>query len=255
MKIAASDFDGTISFFERGIPKENLDAIHEWQEAGHKFGLVTGRNLGLAKHGLEGYDLNPDFFVCLNGAVAFDGEGHILFAKLISQEILTRLLDHPAAQESRRIGILQPVHSYGYIRRQSPEDKFLELLPIKPIGESDILNMKEVAQISLVSNTPEDAACAADDINSVFHGQLCASSNGKFIDVNSYGCDKGAGLDQLLKCVEWQWEEVITVGDNLNDIPMLRKFRGFTIENGITEAKAAAEKVYPSVADMLRDNI
>lgn len=43
MKIAASDFDGTISFHEKGIPTENLDAIHAWQTAGHKFGLVTGR--------------------------------------------------------------------------------------------------------------------------------------------------------------------------------------------------------------------
>ena len=43
MKIAASDFDGTISFHEKGIPTENLDAIRAWQTAGHKFGLVTGR--------------------------------------------------------------------------------------------------------------------------------------------------------------------------------------------------------------------
>lgn len=255
MKIAASDFDGTISFYEKGIPEENLNAIHEWQEAGHKFGLVTGRNLGLARHGLEGYDLNPDFFVCLNGAAAFDKDGQLLFAKLISSDILTRLLKHPAALESRRIGILQPVNSYGYIRRRSPEDKPLERLPIKSIEESDILNTKDVAQISLMSDTPESAASAAEAINCDFHMQLCASSNGKFIDVNAYGCDKGTGLDNLLKCTGWQAEDILTVGDNLNDIPMLRKFRGFTIENCINEVKAIAEKVYPSVAEMLRNHI
>lgn len=255
MKIAASDFDGTISFYEKGIPEENLNAINEWQKAGHKFGLVTGRNLVLARHGLEGYDLNPDFFVCLNGAVAFDGEGNQLFAELIPHDTLAKLLKHPATRESRRIGILQPVYSYGYVRRKSPEDSPLERLPIKPIDESDILNTKDVAQISLMSDTPEGAAKAAKDINDKFHGQLRASSNGKFIDVNAYGCDKGTGIERLLKYTGWQAEDVLTVGDNLNDIPMLKKFRGFTVENGIYEVKTIVEKVYPSIAEMLRDHL
>lgn len=49
--------------------------------------------------------------------------------------------------------------------------------------------------------------------------------------------------------------KVFAIGDNLNDLPMLRKFRGFTVESGTMEAKAEAEKVYVSVAEMLRENL
>jgi len=49
--------------------------------------------------------------------------------------------------------------------------------------------------------------------------------------------------------------KVFAIGDNLNDLPMLRKFCGFTVESGTMEAKAEAEKVYVSVAEMLRENL
>ncbi|MBQ1510781.1 MAG: HAD hydrolase family protein, partial [Selenomonadaceae bacterium] len=42
MKIAASDFDGTLNDNEKGISPENVAAISEWQADGNKFGLVTG---------------------------------------------------------------------------------------------------------------------------------------------------------------------------------------------------------------------
>ncbi len=255
MKIAASDFDGTISFFEKGIPRENLDAIHKWQEAGHKFGLVTGRNLGLAKHGLSGYDLKPDFFVCLNGASAFDGNENLLYEALITPDILKKLLDTSAARLSRRIGFLQSIDSYGYVRRISPEDYFFKNLPIQSINESEMLNVHRVAQISLVADSPESAIDVVNDIHEKFPNQLCAAANGKYIDINPSGIDKGTGLFRLLKCMEWQDAEVFTIGDNLNDIPMLQKFQGFTIESATDAAKAAARKIYPFMADMLKEHL
>ena len=71
MKIAASDFDGTLNDKDTGISPENVAAIKEWQSEGNKFGLVTGRNLELTKLGLEGYDIKLDFYVGLNGAVVW----------------------------------------------------------------------------------------------------------------------------------------------------------------------------------------
>ena len=76
MKIAATDFDGTLCPIGEPIPEENIRAIKAWQEAGNKFGIATGRGLSLIREAVEKYeDLKLDFLVCNNGAVSLDAQG------------------------------------------------------------------------------------------------------------------------------------------------------------------------------------
>ena len=49
MKIAATDFDGTLCPIGEPIPEENIRAIKAWQAAGNKFGIATGRGLSLIR--------------------------------------------------------------------------------------------------------------------------------------------------------------------------------------------------------------
>ena len=46
MKVAASDYDGTLL---RGgkIDEETKEGIARWRAAGHKFGVVSGRDYGM----------------------------------------------------------------------------------------------------------------------------------------------------------------------------------------------------------------
>ena len=46
MKVAASDYDGTL-FRQDRIAKSDAEAIKKWREAGHKFGVVSGRDHGM----------------------------------------------------------------------------------------------------------------------------------------------------------------------------------------------------------------
>ena len=49
-KVFASDFDGTLYFYKAAdpdkLPQESVEKIREYQEAGHLFGLCTGRQVG-----------------------------------------------------------------------------------------------------------------------------------------------------------------------------------------------------------------
>ena len=42
MKIAFSDYDGTLSVPEEGVATETIASIHAWRDAGNKFGIVKG---------------------------------------------------------------------------------------------------------------------------------------------------------------------------------------------------------------------
>ena len=46
LKVAASDYDGTL-FRDDIITARDAEAIRKWRAAGHKFGVVSGRDHGM----------------------------------------------------------------------------------------------------------------------------------------------------------------------------------------------------------------
>ena len=60
MKIAASDYDGTL-FRNEEIAKSDAEAVHKWRLAGHKFGVVTGRDYGMLAPQLKHYGIESDY--------------------------------------------------------------------------------------------------------------------------------------------------------------------------------------------------
>ncbi len=73
-KVFASDFDGTLYFYkaEVKLPPENVEKIREYQEAGHLFGLCTGRQVGGLTPFISGL-VRPDFYITSTGANIVDG--------------------------------------------------------------------------------------------------------------------------------------------------------------------------------------
>ena len=65
-KVFASDFDGTLYFYkasdERKLPPENVEKVKQYQEAGHLFGLCTGRQVGGLTPFIGGI-IRPDFYI------------------------------------------------------------------------------------------------------------------------------------------------------------------------------------------------
>ena len=67
--------------------------------------------------------------------------------------------------------------------------------------------------------------------------------------------NKKYGVEQLIKLMNWQSSPVLVIGDDLNDLPMIKHFNGFTVERAAQFMHEAAAKVYKSVGDMLMDNM
>ncbi|MBR4132542.1 MAG: HAD family phosphatase, partial [Oscillospiraceae bacterium] len=72
-KVFASDFDGTLYFYKADVklPPENVEKIREYQQAGHLFGLCTGRQVGGLTPFITGF-VEPDFFITSSGANIVD---------------------------------------------------------------------------------------------------------------------------------------------------------------------------------------
>lgn len=70
------------------------------------------------------------------------------------------------------------------------------------------------------------------------------------IEVNPSGVDKGMAVQNLAKRLGISMDEVMTIGDNTNDVPML-KIAGYGVAmgNACADAKAAANYIAPSNAE------
>ena len=79
MKIAFSDYDGTLSVPEEGVATETIASIHAWRDAGNKFGIVTGRDYSLIDKEARAYQIPVDFYICCNGAAIHETDGSVIY--------------------------------------------------------------------------------------------------------------------------------------------------------------------------------
>ena len=80
--IVATDYDGTLRQGE--VSEDTVDMIRQFRAAGHLFGVVTGRTYENGYAVFRKQNLFPfDFIISHNGAVGYDEEGNILFARSV----------------------------------------------------------------------------------------------------------------------------------------------------------------------------
>ena len=109
----------------------------------------------------------------------------------------------------------------------------------------------DFVQICVGLRNAEECLTVADDINRTFPGTLDAKPNGYSCDITVSGIQKPAGIHRFVETLPEKPEDVITVGDNLNDLSMVREFTGYAIEAGSPKAHSAAGRTVPSVAALI----
>ena len=102
MKVAASDYDGTL-FRQDRIAKSDAEAIKKWREAGHKFGVVSGRDHGMLVPQLQHYGVGYDYLACNNGGIICTADGKVLWEAKIAPEMLANLTQLPHVRDRKSV--------------------------------------------------------------------------------------------------------------------------------------------------------
>ena len=255
-KVAASDFDGTLYRNEK-MSDDDLTAIKNWRSAGNKFGIVTGRCYPMLKAPLKNFDLQFDFAICCNGAIIFDGDGQIVSEHALPKNILVELINEPcmsksfhflfeAADESFCVGVEKKSWVW---REKSAWDFFLTFTDAAQIPNLP----KPINQLALGFDTPEEAQIATDALNQKFGEQIFAQRNTYSVDIVPAGFNKAQGVKNLLQVMNWHGAKVFVIGDESNDLPMIKNFGGYTVVTAKDFVKREASKVFASVGDMLNN--
>lgn len=235
MKIIATDFDGTLSYNGR-VSDEDKDAIHRFRAAGNKFGIVTGRDVEAAQWIKPENGLEFDYLICCTGGVIRDEEGAILYQKKgefgpFFYDIIKKALE---------------LKAYCF----SVSDVLLKTsVDVRGKIPMQLDALKEFTHANTGFETEENAEAYIRFINENYSDSISAHRNGRAVDMPPAHTSKVTGIYEYAK--RFDNPEIYAVGDNMNDIAMIREFCGFAVSNAKEEVKQAAKHQCNRIADMI----
>ncbi len=242
MRLIATDYDGTLN--HGGIDEEKRAAIRAWRAAGNKFGVISGRGPDFLSRLQEELGEEFDFLASCNGGYATDSCGNDLFRHQCDcvdvKAFVADIFDWGATtlyvnydDECVLLGTPECREPYDFI---PPE----QLPPITSFYK-----------MATFFATPEEAEMMAARIREKYGDKVNPLQNWWCVDIAPLGVDKATGIRELCAHYGVKEEDVIAVGDNLNDMAMIEAFPSYAMAHGNEQLKAKATHITENVTDLI----
>lgn len=265
IRLIASDMDGTLLGPKMDISKENVAAIKEAAAAGVTFMVATGRGYYEAKPALEEAGIECGM-IAVNGAQVFEKDGSIVFSVPIDKDRSAKVIEIFQRHNTYfEIATNQGVFSDNQARRLEnvatmlansiPHLTFktaigmaaayLEMLHIRYIDRYDaLLDDPEIEILKFIAFSSEEQK-ELDPIAKKIKplGELAVTSSSVTnIEVNHIDAQKGIAVAHVAKSMGIPLSEVMTIGDNFNDLSMLQTAGvSFAMGNAVPHVKEIAK--------------
>lgn len=248
LKIIASDYDGTLN--HGGIDEKKKEAISRWRKEGNIFSVVSGRG---APDLLRIYNKNTfecDYLVACNGAVIMKTDGEIVREDKIDVSVTKPFLRF----------LFEQGCEWGYVQTSFPcrvfrDNNFGEYDKEECLSFEDLSEFPYVYQINTALPSFEEAQRVTLAIKERFGDILNPLQNGTCIDIVSVNMDKARGLYKLIDLIGATYEDVITVGDNVNDKDMIKEFRSYAMANAVPLIKELADYETPGITELIEQEL
>lgn len=248
-KLVAIDIDGTLLDTYGQIPNENKEIIKKVIEKGVEVVLTSGRGPASVKNLAEEVGANH-YAICGNGAVIYDfdkkkaiyenyldkkkvlqlikicEENSIYYCLYTEDRIITKSLNYNTLyyhhennrkpdSKKTKINIIKDIYQYVLERKEEDYSKLMICDNNTIIFKSITNKLKQVKNI---------------DVLNVAHMSRKMIKNGTeeyaleyyYTEVTSQNVDKWSAIEYLISKIRVKPEEVMTLGDNVNDETMLK---------------------------------
>jgi Cof subfamily protein (haloacid dehalogenase superfamily) len=249
-KLLVVDVDGTIVDGKGNISAEDKRALARAALSGVKVSLSTGRVITacrelIARLSLDGYHI---FF---DGALVSDsGQKEEIYIRPLKRDVVRRMVEFARASDTYLE--LYSKECFFAERNNWSDDIHRRFFRVEPtiVDFGDIWNRELIIKAELVVHSLEEAAKAElfqNEFTDCLRFSIARSPafpEVDFINIIDMGVSKGEALTTLASFLGIAIEEVIAVGDGLNDIPLL-KAAGLAVAmgNAFPEVKEAADYV------------
>lgn len=252
IKLVAIDLDGTLLNEQKLISDENKQALAQAKQQGVKIVLCTGRPLAAMAHYLQELGLvdEGDYSITFNGGLVQKNDtGEIMEKKVMEVSDIQRLyklaqqLDLPLDVLSDNVVLQLP----SAPRKQSLYNVLNKLLQFQPADISDITD-KFVLNKAVIAYDQEELDPKIKEIPAEFHEMYeIIKTRSMLLEFMPKGVTKAYGISLLAKDLGLKQEEIMAIGDEENDLPMIQYAGlGVAMENAVPFVKEAADFVTAS---------
>lgn len=249
-RLIAIDLDGTLLTPQKLITPRTYQALCQAAERGMTIVIATGQTLQVLRHTCADLPLTAPQII-ENGAIIVDIQsGTVLHERLLPTEYILPILD-----TLRALGLYRAYHTHQcvYVDNDTPRARNWYRPPIPPpIEVADVASIYPQSCIKIVGIGGADTLREKRrELERIYASQVYVTqSSFDLVELLHPHVSKGNALRVITEDLAIPPEEVVAIGDNHNDIGMLR-FAGLGVAmgNAHAEVKAAADFVTLSNAE------
>ncbi|WP_164716340.1 Cof-type HAD-IIB family hydrolase [Paenibacillus whitsoniae] len=241
--ILVSDLDGTLLNKDQQISQQNMAAIRIFRELGGIFTLATGRMEAAVAPFIK--ELNLDVPVILyNGARIYNPithevlyDRHLPLTQELWQQIMNRLTADIGLFVYRNGQVYTPNRNQLVVEHEEKDKVTCSLL-------TEMTVMDNITKLLLISSDLNKLKAIEQLVQDHGVPHEIVYSEWNYLEILPPDVSKGNALQALLQILSIQNAYTMAVGDNLNDISLMRSAdRGYAVANAHPDLKKAADDV------------
>jgi Cof subfamily protein (haloacid dehalogenase superfamily) len=243
VRLIALDIDGTLLDEQSHLPAINVDAVAGAAARGIEVALVTGRRYDFALPIARQFPC-PLTMIVNNGAVVKSSDGETHFVNLLPRSVAEQVLDAaPQFTEMASVCFNRPRENqviYEHIDWRDPlrqryfernREYISEMSPLRNCLTEDPIQVMFTGYVDRVRQVEKFVTALPFASEYSIAMTLYDKRDFGLLDVVAAGCSKGATLAEWVRRRGWRRDDVMAIGDNLNDLEMLQ-FAGLPVVMG-----------------------
>ena len=253
-KAISLDLDGTLVDSNKEIPKANKEAVWKAIDKGVAVILASGRPLFGVLPVAEKLELKKrgGYVLAYNGGNIWDcKEEKLVYSKNVPMECMEDI-----CKVARKYDVSPLTYYNDLVISERAEDEYVMREAFcnsaKIMQVDDIPSFVDFPEAKVLLVGPHEKLLPAkEELEGMYSDVLdLFFSMDFFLEVVPKNVGKDSSLDELLKIIGIQREELVACGDGMNDISMIKYAGlGVAMENAYPEVKEAADVIAPSNDD------
>lgn len=226
-KMIVSDYDQTFYINDNDIENNKIFA-NKFMNDGNIFVIATGRSYLDFINELNKYHFNYNYVIINHGSTILDKNNNIIKNCYINNDVIDKIYNDLDIENS------------------------INYSCCNIYDEISSFNTKNLTKIRVKYSTKDKAMQMVKKINKKYGKNVnIYYVNYNSIEIISSEVDKSKSVEEVIKLVDINKENVYTIGDGYSDIEMIKKFNGYCMKESVQELlDICKDKVVYSVSTL-----